>query len=117
MSLIPIISETLATRYGSVDWDVVYEIDQVIDDVLTGEVKPDEVINFNFLTTLDNNAPDEDLQNEFFEVAANIGPLGASASQIAQFKDALYKLPVVNKGRSMETYHDIVETLRNMQNV
>ena len=36
MSLIPIIAETLATRYGSVDWDVVYEIDQVIDDVLTG---------------------------------------------------------------------------------
>lgn len=117
MTIISAIAENLATRYGSVDWDVVYEIDQVIDDVLTGEVKPDEVINFNFLTTLDNSAPDEDLQNEFFEVAANIGPLGASASQIAQFKDALYKLPVVNKGRSMETYQDIVEALRNMQNV
>ena len=80
-------------------------------------MKPDEVTNFNFLTTLDNNAPDEDLQNEFFEVAANIGPLGASASQIAQFKDALYKLPVVNKGIGTETYRDIVEALRNMQNV
>lgn len=116
MSLIPIIAETLATRYGSVDWDTVDKINHIFVDLSTGELKPDEV-DIEFLTRLDNNAPDEDLQNEFLEVAANIDPLGASVSQIAQFKDALYKLPVVNKGRSMETYQDIVEALRDMQNV
>lgn len=114
MTIISAIAENLATRYGNVDWDTVDKINHIFDDLSTGELKPDEV-DLDFLTSLDNNAPDEDLQNEFLEVAANMDPLGPSSLQVVDFKIALYKLPVVNKGIGTETYQDVAELLRNVQ--